>query len=98
MARIKIRNKGELINEIKENNVIENSCNLSNNSREGIKLNQGKNKISIKLNNEAQNRNSMNKKSKEQKILKENMVEWMRSKLKTIWTTKIICGLKNYDK
>ena len=67
MARIKIRNKGELINEIKENNVIENSCNLSNNSREGIKLNQGKNIITIKLNNETQNRNSVNKKSKEAK-------------------------------
>ena len=73
MARIRIRNKGELIGGIKEvkednlNNVIENPGNLPNNSGEGLNLKQGKNIIPIKLNSEIQNRNSVNKKSKEGK-------------------------------
>ena len=71
--RIRIRNNGELISgmhEIKENdtnNIIENSGNLSNNFVEGLKFNQGKNIITIKLNDETQNRNSVNKKLKEAK-------------------------------
>lgn len=73
MARIRIRNKGELIGGIKEvkeddlNNAIGNLGNLPNNSGEEFNLKQGKNIIPIKLNNEIQNRNSVNKKSKEGK-------------------------------
>ena len=49
------------------NNIIGNSGNLSNNLVEGLKFNQGKNIITIKLNDKTQNRNSVSKKLKEAK-------------------------------
>ena len=58
------------IKENNENNIIENSGNLSNNLVEGLKFNQGKNIITIKLNDETQNRNSVSKKLKEAKNIR----------------------------